>query len=293
MPFLFMKNSLKCSGKKSCHDVETFTSCTGEQIFCSIKICKQSNMIKLKSEYEIQLIREAGAIVVKVIEDLKECIKAGITTEELDRIAKKSIISQGAIPAFKDYQGFPANICVSVNEEIVHGVPGKRSLKKGDIISLDVGVKLNGYFADAAVTVAVDKISREAEELIRVAKSALSISVAQAQPGNRLSDISYAIQHFVESQRFSVVRKFVGHGIGAQIHEEPEIPNFGSPGEGPRLKPGMVLAIEPMVTQGSSEVEILQDGWTAITKDKKLSAHFEHTVLITRDGPQILTVYNG
>lgn len=250
-------------------------------------------MIKLKSEYEIQLMAEAGAIVAKVIKDLKEYIKVGVTTEKLDKIAKKIIISQKATPAFKNYQGFPANICTSVNEEIVHGIPGKRSLKRGDIISLDVGVKLNGYFADAAVTLAVDKISREAEELLRVAQSALSVSVAQAQPGNRLSDISYAIQHFVESQCFSVVRKFVGHGIGAQIHEEPEIPNFGSAGEGPRLKPGMVLAIEPMVTQGSSEVEILRDGWTAITRDKKLSAHFEHTVLITKDGPQILTVCNG
>lgn len=249
-------------------------------------------MIKLKSEYEIQLIREACVIVTEVIKDLREYAKAGITTGELDSRAKEIIISRGATPAFKDYRGFPGNICASVNEEIVHGIPGKRRLRRGDIISLDIGVKLNGYFGDAAVTLAVGEMSKEVERLLRVAKSSLLVGIAQAQPGNRLSNLSYAIQRFVESQNFSVVRKFVGHGIGTQIHEEPEIPNFGPPGEGPRLKPGMVLAIEPMINQGSGEVEILDDGWTAITKDGKLSAHFEHTVLITKDGPEILTAYS-
>lgn len=250
-------------------------------------------MIKLKSEYEIRLIREAGVIVAEVIKNLREFMRAGVTTKELDKRAKEVIVSRGATPAFKNYRGFPANICTSVNEEIVHGIPGKRKLQRGDIVSLDIGVKLNGYFADAAVTLAVDRISREAECLLRIARAALYVSIAQAQPGNKLSNLSHAIQHFVESQHFSVVRKFVGHGIGTQIHEEPEIPNFGPPGEGPELKAGMVLAIEPMVNEGSSEVEILQDGWTAVTKDRRLSAHFEHTVLITKNGPQILTAHNG
>lgn len=249
-------------------------------------------MIKIKSDYEIELIKEAAAVVAEIIENLREYVGAGITTADLDKRAEKLVISRGGTLAFKNYRGFPANICASVNEEIVHGIPGKRKLKMGDIVSLDIGVKLNGYFADAAVTLAVDEISKEAERLIGVAKNALSVGIAQAQPGNRLSNLSHAVQNFVESQDFSVVRQFVGHGIGAQIHEEPEIPNFGSPESGPRLKRGMVLAIEPMVTQGTSEVEILGDGWTAVTKDRKLSAHFEHTVLITKSGPEILTACN-
>jgi len=249
-------------------------------------------MIKLKSEYEIQLIRETCVIVTEAIKEVGEYVIAGITTGELDSRAREIIISRGATPAFKNYRGFPGNICTSVNEEIVHGIPGKRRLRKGDIISLDIGVKLNGYFGDAAVTLAVGEMSKEVERLLRVAKSSLLVGIAQAQPRNRLSNLSYAIQRFAESQNFSVVRKFVGHGIGTQIHEEPEIPNFGPLGEGPHLKPGMVLAIEPMINQGSDEVEILDDGWTAVTKDGKLSAHFEHTVLITKDGPEILTAYS-
>jgi len=194
------------------------------------------------------------------------------------------------VPAFKDYKGYPANICASINETVVHGIPSERKLKEGDIISIDIGVKLEGYFADAAVTVGVGKISSVARKLMDATAGSLDVAIENSVPGRRLSDVSAKIQQFVESKGFSVVRDFVGHGVGTKLHEEPEIPNFGSPGTGPRLEPGMVLAIEPMVNEGTYEVEILEDGWTAVTKDGKLSAHFEHTIAITNDGAEVLTV---
>lgn len=246
-------------------------------------------MIELKSAEQLKLIKAACGIVSAVIVRLRKVIKPGITTEYLSELARDLIIDFGGTPAFKGYRGFPADICTSVNEEVVHGIPSARKLKQGDIISLDIGVKLNGYFGDGAITVGVGKIGDEAKGLIEVTEKALYVGIDQARSGNRLSDISHAIQSWVEANNCSVVRKFVGHGIGSRMHEDPEIPNFGEPGFGPRLKPGMVLAIEPMVTLGTYEVEILHDGWTAVTKDKKLSAHFEHTVAITESGPKILT----
>lgn len=246
-------------------------------------------MIELKSAEQLKLIKAACGIVSAVIVRLRKVIKPGIRTEYLNELARDLIINFGGRPAFKGYRGFPADICTSVNEEVVHGIPSVRKLKQGDIISLDIGVKLNGYFGDGAITVGVGKIGDEAKGLIEVTEKALYVGIDQARAGNRLSDISHAIQSWVEANNCSVVRKFVGHGIGSRIHEDPEIPNFGEPGFGPRLKPGMVLAIEPMVALGTYEVEVLHDGWTAVTKDKKLSAHFEHTVAITESGPKILT----
>lgn len=249
-------------------------------------------MILIKTEEEVEKMRIAGKILAKAIRNLLRSINAGITTSEIDRIAEDLIRKEHALPAFKGYRGFPSTICASVNEEIVHGIPDSRSLKKGDIISLDLGLSYEGYFSDAAVTIAVGEISSKNKKLIEVTKESLAIGIKQAQPGNHLFDISYAIQNYVEKNGFSVVRQFVGHGIGRDLHEEPEIPNFGRPHEGPILKKGMVLAIEPMVNTGTWESEILNNGWTAITKDGLPSAHFEHTVAITANGPEILTNYN-
>lgn len=247
-------------------------------------------MIQLKSKREIELIRQAGKTTSKVIELIKKNIRPGVTTEELNLIAEDSISNLGGTSAFKGYRGFPSSICTSINEEVVHGIPSLRQLKFGDIISLDVGLNLNGYFADAAITLPVGKVDPEIERLLQVTESALYLGIKEARLGNRLSDISAAIQKFVESNGFSVVREFVGHGIGYKMHEEPQVPNFArAPNLGPRLKEGMVLAIEPMVNMGSCEVEILENGWTAATKDREPSAHFEHTVAITEEGPVILT----
>jgi len=246
-------------------------------------------MIVLRSEEEVEAIRSAGNIIARTFEKLARHVKAGVRTKELDAIAREEILKRGGYPAFKDYRGFPANICASINEVVVHGIPSDRKLKDGDIISLDVGVKFRDYFADAAITLGVGKISEAAARLMGVTEKALYIAIENAVPGRRLSDISAKVQEHVESNGFSVVRAFVGHGIGSKIHEEPEIPNFGRAGTGPRLEPGMVLAIEPMVNAGTYEVEILEDGWTAVTKDRRLSAHFEHTIVITKDGSEILT----
>lgn len=248
-------------------------------------------MIKIKTEEEIELIRRACDVVGKVLNELKKYIRPGISTEELNEEAGRLISELGAISAFKGYRGYPGNICTSVNEEVVHGIPGKRQLKAGDIIGLDVGVKLNRYYGDVAWTFPVGEISPQAERLLRVSQKALACGIAQAREGNHLLDISSAIQSHVESCGFSVVRKFVGHGIGLQLHEEPEIPNFGKPGFGSILKAGMVLAIEPMVNEDNYEIKILEDKWTAVTKDNKLSAHFEHTVCITKGSPEILTAW--
>ena len=248
-------------------------------------------MIKIKTEKEIELIRRACSVVTEVISQLRRYLKPGITTEELDKEAERLFKEYGAVSAFKGYHGYPANICTSVNEEVVHGIPGERCLKEGDMVSLDVGVKLDGYFGDAACTFAVGMVSPQAQQLLNVTRNALSAGIAKACEGNHLLDISSTIQSYAESSGYSVVRKFVGHGIGSQMHEEPEIPNFGKPNLGPILKAGMTLAIEPMINEGTFEVEILEDKWTAVTKDRKLSAHFEHTICITKGQPEILTAW--
>ena len=247
-------------------------------------------MIEIKSEREIALIKEAGRIVRIVLQEIKKTARPGVTTAELDKRAVTIINDFNARPAFKGYRGFPGNICTSINEQVVHGIPGKTELKVGDILSVDVGVEKDGYFADAAITVAIGNGASEgARDLIRATEKALYLGIEKAVEGNRLFDISFAIQRYIESCDFSVVRAFVGHGIGKKMHEDPEIPNFGKPDTGPRLKKGMVLAIEPMINEGTYEIEILNDGWTAVTKDRLLSAHFEHTVCVTDKEPRILT----
>lgn len=246
-------------------------------------------MIIIKSIREIEYLREAGRITAGAHKEVAKYIKPGISTKELDYIVEEYLRAQGAEPAFKGYHGFPASICASINEEVVHGIPGVKTLKDGDIISIDIGAKVNGYYGDAAVTYPVGKISDEVQRLLDVTSQALYEGIAKAVPGNRLSDISAAIGTFVEERGFSVVREYTGHGIGQSMHEDPQIPNFGIPGKGPRLKAGMVFAIEPMVNMGTHRVKTLRDGWTVVTLDNKPSAHFEHTIVITEDGPEILT----
>lgn len=247
-------------------------------------------MITLKSPQEIKLMEEAGRIVAETHELLRSAIKPGITTQDLDRMAEEYIIRRGGVPAFKGYGGYPASICASINHEVVHGIPGPRRLEDGDIISIDIGVQFQGYYGDAAKTHGVGTISKEDQLLIEVTRQSFYEGLRFAREGYRLSDISHAIQAYVEARGFSVVRDFVGHGIGTRMHEEPQIPNYGPPGKGPRLKAGMVLAIEPMINAGAYGVKVLQDGWTVITLDGKNSAHYEHTVAITTDEPKLLTV---
>lgn len=246
-------------------------------------------MIALRSTEEIEKIRKAGKIVAITIEKLKNNAKAGVETRELDRIARDEIIKRGGHPAFKGYKGFPGNICTSLNNIVVHGIPSREKLKDGDIISLDVGVRCGDYFADGAATTAVGSISSRVRKLLEVTEKSLYKGIEKARVGNRLSDISHSVQTFVESNGYSVVRALVGHGIGTHIHEEPEVPNYGSPNRGPRLEPGMILAIEPMVNMGAFDVEILDDGWAITTKDGSLSAHFEHTIAIRDGEADILT----
>mgnify|MGYP001439571538 CR=1 FL=1 len=246
-------------------------------------------MIPLKSKQELQLIRESGKILARVMQRVKGSVKPGIATFEIDEIVEQKIREEGAVPAFKGYKGFPASVCVSLNEEVVHGIPGERIIVDGDIVSIDIGVNYKGYFSDAAVTLPVGKVSPKVKKLIEVTKRALNEGIRQARPGNRIFDISYVIQNYVEAQGFSVVRQFVGHGIGLNLHEDPEIPNFGRPNQGATIEPGMVLAIEPMVNMGSWECRILDNGWTAVTADNMPSAHFEHTIEIGDRGPLILT----
>ena len=247
-------------------------------------------MIYIKSRQEIELMREAGKIVAEAHELVREAIKPGITTMELDQIVEAHILKRGAIPAFKGYGGFPASTCTSVNHEVVHGIPGLKRLEEGDILSVDIGALYKGYYGDSAKTHAIGKISPRAEELIEVTRQSFYEGIKFAKLGYRLSDISHAIQTYVESRGFSVVRNYVGHGIGTSMHEEPQIPNYGPPGKGPRLKEGMVLAIEPMINIGTYEVKVLSDGWTVVTLDGEYSAHYEHTVAITDDEPEILTL---
>lgn len=246
-------------------------------------------MIILKSPEEIEMIAQSCLIVAKTIDAIKGVVKPGVTTEEIDSFADAYIRANNAVPAFKGYRGYPASICTSVNNEVIHGIPSNRVLKEGDILGVDLGVYKDGFYGDAAYTFPVGKIHPDVERLLKVTEESLYMGIENARADNRVSDISYSIQRHVESNGFSVVKAFVGHGIGRGLHEEPQIPNFGLPGRGPRLRPGMTLAIEPMVNEGGCEVLILDDGWTAVTMDGKLSAHFEHTVLVTSDKPRILT----
>lgn len=246
-------------------------------------------MIVIKSEHERGLMRQAGQIVAIVLKELEAKIKPGVTTKELDELAENLILKLGGVPAFKGYGGFPASICASVNQEVVHGIPGSRVLQDGDIISIDVGAFYEGYCGDAARTFGVGEISPVAVKLLQVTKEALDKGVAMAVKGNRLSDIGHAIQTHVEENGLSVVRQYVGHGIGRKMHEEPQVLNFGQPGRGPRLKAGMALAIEPMVNVGQFAVKTLSDNWTVETQDGSLSAHFENTVFITEEGNEVLT----
>ncbi|MEW6186586.1 MAG: type I methionyl aminopeptidase [Thermodesulfobacteriota bacterium] len=246
-------------------------------------------MIFLKSPEEIEKMSASGKMVAEILAEIRERIQPGVSTQELDQLASRLCLKKKALPAFKGYHGFPFSLCVSVNEEVVHGFPSGRRLKEGDIVSLDFGVCLDGYYGDAALTQAVGRVSSQAEQLIKTTRDSLFKGLEQARAGNRLGDISFAVQHHVEGRSFSVVRQFVGHGIGKALHEDPQIPNFGEAGRGILLKPGMVLAIEPMVNAGGSEVEIKADGWTAVTKDHSLSAHFEHTIAIMENGCRILT----
>ena len=235
-------------------------------------------------------MREAGRLVGEVLTELAAHVAPGVTTADLDAMAERRIAEAGATPAFKGYHGYPATICASINEEVIHGIPsGRRILNEGDVISIDVGASLGGYFGDSAVTLPVGQVSEGAATLLRVTDEALYKAIECVKPGGRISDIGHVVQQHVEGYGFSVVREFVGHGIGQKMHEEPQIPNYGEPGRGPRLAPGMVLAIEPMVNAGKPAVKVLGDGWTAVTRDGSLSAHFEHTVAVTADGPWILT----
>ncbi|MBM4124564.1 MAG: type I methionyl aminopeptidase [Nitrospira sp.] len=247
-------------------------------------------MIILKTPDEIGIMAQASKIVAETLQGLKKEIRPGVTTDELDRFAEDFIRGRGGIPAFKGYRSYPKTLCVSVNEQVVHGIPSKRVLKEGDIVGLDLGAIVGGFYGDAAVTVPVGDVHPKVLELLRVTEESLYAGIAQAMVGNRLSDISHAVQRHAEAAGFSVVTDFVGHGIGRQLHEEPQVPNYGKPGQGPRLQVGMVLAIEPMVNMGDSGVRILDDQWTAVTKDGSLSAHFEHTIAIQASGPpKILT----
>ncbi|HHY20983.1 MAG TPA: type I methionyl aminopeptidase [Bacilli bacterium] len=246
-------------------------------------------MIICKTEREIDIMREAGKIVALTHQELVKHIQPGITTKQLDTIAEKVIRSYGAEPSFKGYNGFTGSICASVNEELVHGIPGKRVLKEGDIISLDIGAKYNGYHGDSAWTYPVGEISEDDKKLLEVTEVSLFKGLEEAKPGERLSNISHAIQSYVEPFGFSIVREYVGHGVGQSLHEDPQIPNYGLPGKGPRLRPGMVLAIEPMVNAGKRYVKTLADNWTVVTTDGKNCAHFEHTIVITDTGYEILT----
>lgn len=244
----------------------------------------------IKSQEEMARIAEACRIVGETLKALREVVAEGVSTKEIEKFAEDSIRSKGGKPAFKGYRGYPASICTSVNDQVVHGIPSGTRLREGDLVSIDLGVYYQGFYGDGAVTIPVGSVSEKALKLLRVTEESLYIGVGMAKAGNRVSDISHAIQRHVEGNGFSVVRAFVGHGIGKLLHEEPQIPNYGPPGRGPRLQEGMTLAIEPMVNEGGPEVVVLEDGWTAVTADGRLSAHFEHTVAITDGGAKVLTM---
>jgi methionyl aminopeptidase len=247
-------------------------------------------MIILKSLQEIEKIRQACLVVADVLDTIRGQVQPGVSTQALDEFAERRILAAGAKPAFKGYRGYPKTLCTSVNNEVIHGIPTKDVvLKQGDIVSIDVGAIVEGFYGDAAITLPVGVITPEAERLIKVTEESLFRGIDEAKAGNRLYDISYAVQRHVEAHGYSVVREFVGHGIGRSLHEDPQIPNFGPQGQGPRLKPGMVLAVEPMVNRGASATIVKEDGWTAVTADGSLSAHFEHTIAVMPDGPWVLT----
>ncbi|HEY1727739.1 MAG TPA: type I methionyl aminopeptidase [Candidatus Baltobacteraceae bacterium] len=247
-------------------------------------------MITIKSEREIELMRKSGKITAKTLARLIEAAGPGISTDELDRIAEESICSMGGIPTFKGYNGYPASICTSVNDQVVHGIPGTYVLKDGDLLSIDIGTTLEGYVSDSAVTVAIGTVSEEAARLLDVTRECLMLAIEQMQIGNRLGDIGSAVQRHAEQNGYGVVRELVGHGIGTKMHEEPQVPNYGKSGTGIELRRGLVLAIEPMITQGTWQVRTLDDKWTVVTEDGKLAAHFEHTIALTESGPRILTL---
>lgn len=247
-------------------------------------------MITIKSAREVELMRRSGKITAKTLSRLIEAAKPGISTEDLDKIAEESIRSMGGVPTFKGYNGYPASICTSVNDQVVHGIPGDYVLREGDLVSIDIGTTLDGYVSDSAVTLALGKVSNVASRLLSVTQECLMLAIAQMQIGNHLGDIGAAVQRHAEKNGFGVVRDLVGHGIGTKMHEEPQVPNYGKPGMGIELRKGLVLAIEPMITQGSWRVRTLDDGWTVVTEDGKLAAHFEHTIALTEQGPRILTL---
>jgi methionyl aminopeptidase len=247
-------------------------------------------MITIKSAREIEIMRRSGKITAKTLTMLMHAAKPGMTTGEIDRLAEESIRSMGGVPTFVGYNGFKHTICASVNDEVVHGIPSKRVLREGDLLSIDIGTTLDGYVSDSAVTIPIGEVSPEATRLMRVTQECLMLGIAQMQAGNHLGDISYAVQAHAERNGYGVVRELVGHGIGTKMHEEPQVPNYGQAGKGPLLRRGLCLAVEPMITQGEFAVETLEDGWTVVTADGKLSAHFEHTIAITDEGPRILTL---
>ena len=246
-------------------------------------------MIICKSAAEIESLRRSGQLVMHLLLEIREHVHPGVSTWELEKYVEKRLAELGAQPAFKGYRGYPCCLCTSVNDEIIHGIPSNRRLKEGDILSLDMGVIVDGYYGDSAITVPVGAISEGADKLLRVSEEALELAIDKARLGNRVGDISAAVQQYVEKNGFSVVREFVGHGIGRQLHEEPQVPNYGQPGRGPVLKEGMVLALETMVNAGASALRIMDDHWTAVTVDGKPSAHYEHMVAVTRNGPNVLT----
>jgi len=251
-------------------------------------------VIELKSAREIGLMRTAGHVLSDVIEHLRGFVKPGLSTLEIDEDVEGFIAARGAKPAFKGYRGFPATVCISINEEVVHGIPSAhRRIQEGDIVGLDLGCIVDGYYADCAFTLAIGDVPPKVQQLLDVTRESLDQAIQECRPGRRLSDVSHAVQVHVERHGFSVVRAFVGHGIGRALHEDPQVPNFGDPGRGPQLRPGMVLAIEPMVTMGSWEVKVLDDGWTAVTRDGSLAAHFEHTIAVTDTDPEVLTSRTG
>lgn len=247
-------------------------------------------MVTLKSAREIEAMRRSGKITSRVLTDLMKAAHAGMTTEELDQLAERGIRAAGGLPTFKGYNGFPASICASVNDEVVHGIPGSRVLHDGDLLSIDIGTTLDGYVSDSAVTIPIGNISQDARRLLEVTRECLTIGIAQLHRGNHLGDIGAAIQAHAEGHGYGVVRELVGHGVGRAMHEEPQVPNYGKAGSGLELRPGLVLALEPMITQADPGIRILSDGWTVVTADGKLAAHFEHTIAVTEDGPKILTL---
>jgi methionyl aminopeptidase len=249
-------------------------------------------MITLKIEKELQHVRQACAVVAEVLKVMKSKVVPGITTLQLDHLAEQLIEERGAISAFKGYRGYRHATCLSVNYEVVHGIPTDRVLVEGDIIGVDVGAKVEGFYGDAAVTLTVGQVDKKVEKLLRVAKQALNLAIAQCRCGNHLGDVSHAIEQHAARFGYTVVRELFGHGVGAELHEDPLVPNFGKPGQGPKLQAGMVFAIEPMLNMGGYAIETLSDGWTVVTKDRSLSAHFEHTILITEAGPEVLTLLN-